>query len=127
MNKVLIMRNYYDEFCFIILPPFQKKRVLMRVMRKKLQKQSFADILQRGVLKSFANFTRKHLCWRSLFNKTAGLKAWNFIKKRLQHKFFSVKFAKLFKNTFFYRTPPVAASEIKYIYASAADLLHIKI
>ena len=28
-------------------------------MRKKLQKQSFADILQIGVYKNFANFTGK--------------------------------------------------------------------
>ena len=38
--------------CSVILQPLQiepeqkKKRVLMRAMRKKLQKQSFADILQ---------------------------------------------------------------------------------
>ena len=30
---------------------------------------------------------------QSLFNKVAGLKAWNFIKKRLQHRCFPVKFA----------------------------------
>ena len=35
----------------------------------------------------------------SLFNKVAGLKAWNFIKNRLQHSCFPVKFAK------FLRTP----------------------
>ena len=27
------------------------------------QEQSFADFLQTGVLKKFANFTEKHLCW----------------------------------------------------------------
>ena len=34
-------------------------------MRKKLQKQSFADIpqLKKGVLINFANFTGKYLCW----------------------------------------------------------------
>ena len=31
---------------------------------------------------------------KSLLNKVAGLKAWNFIKKRLQHRCFPVKFAK---------------------------------
>ena len=31
----------------------------------------------------------------SLFNKAAGLLPYNFIKKRLQHRCFSVKFAKL--------------------------------
>ena len=33
----------------------------------------------------------------SLFNKVAGLKAFSFIKKRLQHMCFSVKFAKFFR------------------------------
>ena len=41
----------------------------------------------------------------SLLNKVAGLKAWNFVKKRLQHRCFPVKFKK-----FLNRTPPVAAS-----------------
>ena len=41
----------------------------------------------------------------SLFNKVAGPQACNFIKKRLQHKCFPVKFAKILgksilKNTF---------------------------
>ena len=38
-------------------------------------------------LRNFASFTRKHLCWSLFFDKVAG---------------------KVFKNTFFYRTPPVA-------------------
>ena len=37
----------------------------------------------------------------SLFNKVAGLQACNFIKKRLQHRYFPVKIAKFFKKTFF--------------------------
>ena len=53
---------------------------------------------KKGVLKSFANFTRKHLCW-SLFSKVAGLKACEFIKRRLQHRCFPMKFTK------FLRTP----------------------
>ena len=46
----------------------------------------------------FANFPGKHLC-RSLFNKVPGPQNRNFIKKRFQHRFFPVKFAK------FLRTP----------------------
>ena len=34
----------------------------MRVRRKKVQKQLFADILQIGDLKNFTNFTGKQLC-----------------------------------------------------------------
>ena len=37
--------------------------------------------------------------------------ACKFIKKRLWHRCFPVDFAN-FKNTFLYRTPPVAASDI---------------
>ena len=36
-----------------------------------------------------------------LFNKIKGLKAWNFIKKRLEHKCFPVKFRKFLRTTFF--------------------------
>ena len=56
-----------------------------------------------GVLKSFANFTGKHLCWIS-FNKVVGLKAWNCIKKRLQHRCFPVKFAKFLRTRFLQNT-----------------------
>ena len=52
-----------------------------------------------GVLKNFANFTRKHLCWsffliklQALFNKV------------------SCEISQIFKNTFFNKTPLVAAS-----------------
>ena len=42
----------------------------------------------------------------SLFNKVAGPKDYNFIKRRLRHRCFPTA------NTFFYRTPLVAASAI---------------
>ena len=64
-----------------------------------------------SVLKSFTNFTGKHLCW-SLFLKylqAEGLQLTLF-KKSPQHNCFPVKFAKFNENTFFYRTPPVTAS-----------------
>ena len=53
------------------------------------------------VLKKFPNFTGKQV---------AGLQKCNFLKKKLQHRFFPVKFAK-FLNALFYRTSPVGASE----------------
>ena len=61
-----------------------------------------------GVPKNFVVFTEKQLCWSLFLNKVAGLKAYNFIKKRLQHTCFPVSIAKFLK-TFFYRTPSVAA------------------
>ena len=49
-----------------------------------------------GVLKNFVKF-RHNAC--------------NFVKKRLQHRCFPMKIAKIFKNTYFYRAPLVAASK----------------
>ena len=56
------------------------------------------------VLKSFTNFTGKHLCWSLFFNKDAGLKACKFIKKRLPHRCFPVKFTKFLRTLFFQNT-----------------------
>ena len=49
------------------------------------------------VLKYFAIFTGKHLCWSLFFNKVTGLKTCNFIKKRLQHRCFPVNIAKFLR------------------------------
>ena len=55
---------------------------------------------------------RKTPVFESLFNKFAGLKACNFIKKRVKHWVFSCEYCKIFKNSIFYRTLLVAASII---------------
>ena len=47
--------------------------------------------VRKGVLKRLANFTGKHLYW-SLFLRDR--QACNFIKERLRHMYFPVKFAK---------------------------------
>ena len=53
----------------------------------------------------FANFTGKHLCWSLFLAKFFT----NFIKNT-PTQVFSCEICKNFKNTFFYRTPSVAAS-----------------
>ena len=53
-----------------------------------------------GVPKNFENFTGKHLCW-SLFLMKLLVQACNFIKKRLHHQCFPVKFAKFLRTSFF--------------------------
>ena len=64
------------------------------------------------VLKNFAKFTGKHLCQSPFFHKVGGLRpASLLLKKRLWYSCFPVNLAKIFKNTFFYRTPTVAAFE----------------
>ena len=47
------------------------------------------------------NSQEKHLCW-SLFS--VKLKAFNFIKKKLQHNYFPVNFAKFLRATFLHNT-----------------------
>ena len=56
-----------------------------------------------GVLRSFANFTGKHLCW-SPFLKNSQAGGLQLHKKRLQHSCFPVQFAKLLKTLFLQNT-----------------------
>ena len=59
------------------------------------------------VLKNFANFTGKHLCWSFFWiNLKAGPKAAsNFIKNRLRHRCFLVKFANFSRTPVFTEQP----------------------
>ena len=57
---------------------------------------------KKGVPRNFAKFAGKHLCQSFFFNKVAAL--------RLLAHMFSCEFSEISKNTFSYRTPPVAAS-----------------
>ena len=59
----------------------------------------------RGVLRNFAKFTGKHLCQSLFFNKVAGAGT-------TLAQVFSCEFCGISNNTFSYRTPPVAASEL---------------
>ena len=68
-------------------------------------------LCKRGVLRNFAKFIGKHLYQRLFLNKVAGLPC-NFIKKEALAQVFSCEFCEISKNTFFYRTPQVAASKI---------------
>ena len=49
----------------------------------------------------------------SLFDKVTGLKANNFITKETSIKVFFCEYCKIFKNSFFCKTPPAAASAFK--------------
>ena len=65
-----------------------------------------------NVLKNFARFTKKEPVLESLFNKVTSLQTYNFIKMRLQQRCFSGENREIFKNTYIYKTPPVAASKL---------------
>ena len=69
--------------------------------------------------------SQESACAGVFFNKVAGPQNCNVIKKGPQDRFFAIKFSEedlwtagsetpvhLFKNNFFYRTSPVAASDI---------------
>ena len=91
-----------EDFHSTILQPFQfereqKKRVIMRAITKKLQKQSFADILQNRCFEKFRKFRIKTPVLKSLF------KAWRPATLRRKDSNTGVFLWNLrnFENTFF--------------------------
>ena len=72
-----------------------------------IKKQPPEVFCKKGVLRNFAKFTGKHLCHRLLFNKVAGLRLTNLLKKTLWYRCFPVNFVKFL---FFHRAPLMAAS-----------------
>ena len=69
---------------------------------------------KKGALKNFTTFTGKYLCQSLFFNKVAGLRPATLLK-RVPGTGVSRKFCEIFKNTYFCRTPPVAAFEILWL------------
>ena len=66
--------------------------------------------VKKGVLRRFIKFTGKRL------------RPATFIKKETLAQVFSYKFCEIFKNTFFYGTPPLSASEKKTLQVSITVL-----
>ena len=78
---------------------------------KKFTRSSRREVFsKKGALRNFAKFTGKHLCQR-LFLIKLQAKTCSFIKKESLAQVFSCEFCEISKNTFSYRTPPVAASD----------------
>ena len=65
------------------------------------------------VLENFRKFHRKTLVFESLLIK---LQAWRPLFKETPIQVLFCEICKIFKNTFYYRTPPVAASEISCLW-----------
>ena len=80
-------------------PSLEDTDFIEAVVRRCSSKKMFLKILK---------IQNKVSVLKSLFNKVAGLQAWNFIKKTLTQEF-SCEVCKIFENIVFYRTPPVAA------------------
>ena len=64
----------------------------------------------KGVLRNLTKFTGKHQCLSIFFNKVAGLWPTTLSKREALVQVFSCEFCEISKDTFFYRTPLVAAS-----------------
>ena len=79
------------------------KCITVHIVSKESRSSPSQMFFKIGVLKHFANFTGKHLCWSLFF------------KKRLWHRCFPVNFAK------FLRTYTVGASE-RNIFSHVKDL-----
>ena len=84
MKKVIILRKIQATIKTFI-PPFfkhfslslnRKKWLIMRAMRKKLNKQLFTEILQNTCSYKFRKFYSQILMLESLFNKVVSLKVW---------------------------------------------------
>ena len=58
-----------------------------------------------GIIRNLAKLTGEHLCQSLFFNKVAGLRHATLIKRVSG----TGDFFEISENTFFYRTPPVAA------------------
>ena len=64
------------------------------------------------VLKNFAQFTGQHLCCSHFLKKGHRQEAYNFILKRLQHRYFPVNVAKFLRTPFFTEHLCVTASVV---------------
>ena len=62
---------------------------------------------------AFSQYSQKNAFVGVSFNTVAGLQACNSIKKESPPQVFSCEYCKIFKNSFFYRTPLVPASRIE--------------
>ena len=73
-------------------------------------------LCRKGVFRNFIKFTGKQLqLCRNLFLIKLQAEACNFIKKKTLTQVFSCEFCQISQNTFFHRTPPVAAFEFSYL------------
>ena len=75
--------------------------------------QPFANVLQNSSSYKFPDIFKKIFALESPFNmpEVTCLMAYNVIEKQTPAEVFSCEYHKMFKNSFLYGTPPVAASE----------------
>ena len=93
------------------------------ILWKKTMKSFFCNVLifrsshsqvffRRVVLKNFASFKEKHLCWSLFLIQLQTLRPATLSKRDFNTGVFLWNWRSFFMNSFFYRTPPVAASVV---------------
>ena len=96
---LLHLKNTYFTLCRDFVQSKLATTICHSILRWNKSKQSFANVLHNRCSEKSSKFHWKTSVLESLFNKVAGLKTCNIIKKRLQHRHFPAKFVK------FLRTP----------------------
>ena len=86
-------------------------------MSKTISKQIIKTTRHRNKFLKKLEMIKKHIISKLFCISVLSLSSCNFIKKGTLAQMFSCEFCEFFKNSFLYRTPPVAASEKrKHIY-----------
>ena len=95
-NELLIQ---HKKWCY--WKPF---KLFPKNVIKKHSNKSVQWLYKIAILKNFAKFTSKHLCWNLFFNEFSGLWPAILFKWRLQHRCFLVNLVKFLTMSFQYNT-----------------------
>ena len=101
-NEAVYITHFFMPFAIHLLYTFFKKKcitLIFKALKVTFACSHWSCSVHRGVLKTFAKFTRKHLCQSVFFNKVAGLMPTTLLKERPLHKCFPVNFAKFLRTT----------------------------
>ena len=119
-RKSLQIFLFYKFFCTNIS---QVELEILRNSSTIFRSSHWRCSIKKAILKHFVIFTGKYLCWGLFFNKVAGHEACNFIKKRLQHRYF------LAKNEKFIRRPILKniCERLRFWKAFWENVFHIRL
>ena len=86
----------------ILTPKWQLLKILSNLKYYcQIIRSSRRELLyKKVVLKNFAKFTEKHLCWSLFSRKVADVRPATLPKNKLRHKYFHLNFAKSLSSNF---------------------------
>ena len=101
--NIYSFKTFPFPFCYSFYFPFSAE------IKSSLKSWNFRSShrscsFKKGVVRNFAKFAGKHLCQRLFFNKVAGLRPANLLKKESMAQVFSCEFCEISKSTF-HKTP----------------------